>query len=99
DRHRPRRARLHAGRAGDRGDHQPAAPGAPVVAATAPDLPADVLLDVKDLAVAYRRNGREVRLVENVSFQVGRGEALGLAGESGCGKTTTALAPPAPCTG
>ena len=43
-------------------------------------------------AVAYRRDGREVRLVENVSFQVGRGEALGLAGESGCGKTTTALA-------
>ena len=62
------------------------------MAAVAPDLPADVLLDVKDLAVAYRRDGREVRLVENVSFHVGRGEALGLAGESGCGKTTTALA-------
>jgi peptide/nickel transport system ATP-binding protein len=62
------------------------------VSAVAPDLPADVLLDVKDLAVAYRRNGNEVRLVENVTFQVGRGEALGLAGESGCGKTTTALA-------
>jgi len=62
------------------------------MAAVAPDLPADVLLDVKDLAVAYRRDGKEVRLVENVSFHVGRGEALGLAGESGCGKTTTALA-------
>ena len=58
----------------------------------APDLPADVLLDVRDLAVAYRRDGREVRLVEGVTFQLGRGEALGLAGESGCGKTTTALA-------
>ena len=42
--------------------------------------------------MAYRRDGKEVRLVEGVSFQLGRGEALGLAGESGCGKTTTALA-------
>ena len=53
---------------------------------------ADVLLDVKDLSVAYRdRAGKEVRLVDGVSFQLRRGEALGLAGESGCGKTTTAL--------
>ena len=63
-----------------------------VAGSLAPDLPADVLLDVKDLSVAYRRDGKEVRLVEGVSFQLGRGEALGLAGESGCGKTTTALA-------
>jgi peptide/nickel transport system ATP-binding protein len=65
---------------------------APVAGSLAPDLPSDVLLDVKDLSVAYRRDGREIRLVEDVTFQVGRGEALGLAGESGCGKTTTALA-------
>jgi len=53
---------------------------------------ADVLLDVKDLAIAYRdAKGEEVRLVDGVSFQLRRGEALGLAGESGCGKTTTAL--------
>jgi peptide/nickel transport system ATP-binding protein len=52
-----------------------------------------VLLDVRDLAVAYReRDGREVRLVDGVSFRLRRGEALGIAGESGCGKTTTALA-------
>ena len=50
------------------------------------------LLDVDGLAVAYRdAEGREVRLVDDVSFSVKRGEALGLAGESGCGKTTTAL--------
>ena len=53
----------------------------------------DVLLDVRDLAVAYRdKAGEEVRLIDGVTFQLRRGEALGLAGESGCGKTTTALA-------
>jgi peptide/nickel transport system ATP-binding protein len=53
----------------------------------------DVLLDVRDLTVAYKEDdGTEVRLIEDVTFQLHRGEALGLAGESGCGKTTTALA-------
>ena len=52
----------------------------------------DVLLDVKELAVAYKdKQGNEVRLIDDVTFQLRRGEALGLAGESGCGKTTTAL--------
>ena len=49
------------------------------------------LLDVRDLRVAYRDAGRVVSIVDGVSFQLARGEALGLAGESGCGKTTTAL--------
>ena len=64
-----------------------------VAGALAPDLPADVLLDVKDLTVAYRarRPGGAARRGAS-RFQLGRGEALGLAGESGCGKTTTALA-------
>jgi peptide/nickel transport system ATP-binding protein len=54
---------------------------------------AETLLDVRNLAIAYRDgSGEEVRLVDGVSFQLRRGEALGLAGESGCGKTTTALA-------
>ena len=44
----------------------------------------DVLLDVQGLAVAYRNaQGDEVRLVDDVTFTLKRGETLGLAGESG----------------
>jgi peptide/nickel transport system ATP-binding protein len=51
------------------------------------------LLTVDDLHVHYRaRRGQMLRAVDGVSFAVERGEALGLVGESGCGKSTTALA-------
>ena len=52
----------------------------------------DALLEVRNLRVAYRDEGKTVPIVDGVSFTLRRGEALGLAGESGCGKTTTALA-------
>lgn len=50
-----------------------------------------VLLRVSDLSVSYRQGLGWRRVVEGVSFDVRRGEVLGLVGESGCGKSTVAL--------
>ena len=51
------------------------------------------LLQVKDLGVSYRGADAKLRqAVAGVSFEIARGEVLGLMGESGCGKTSTALA-------
>ncbi|MGH7159054.1 MAG: ABC transporter ATP-binding protein [Acetobacteraceae bacterium] len=47
---------------------------------------------VEDLAVSYRVRGRERLVLRGVSFHIASGEAFGLVGESGCGKSTAALA-------
>ncbi len=49
-------------------------------------------LQLVDVDVVYRVRGREREVLRGVSLTVGRGEAYGLVGESGCGKSTTALA-------
>lgn len=49
-------------------------------------------LEVRQLCVWANGDGERHRLVDNVSFGIGAGQAAGLAGESGCGKTMTALA-------
>ncbi|MBY0322985.1 MAG: ABC transporter ATP-binding protein [Reyranella sp.] len=50
------------------------------------------LLKVDDLHITLQGDGTTYNAVENVSFEIGRGEAFGLVGESGCGKSITALA-------
>jgi peptide/nickel transport system permease protein len=58
-----------------------------------PAVSDDVLLAVRDLVVAFHADdGSSIRVVDQVSFDVGRGEVLGLVGESGCGKSATAMA-------
>jgi oligopeptide/dipeptide ABC transporter ATP-binding protein len=54
-----------------------------------PNNPADLLVRVRELTV-YLASG--VRAVDRVSFGIRRGECLALVGESGCGKTLSALA-------
>jgi peptide/nickel transport system ATP-binding protein len=56
-------------------------------ASAAPDA-----LSIQNLDLAYRVRGRDRQILRSVSFRIGRGEAYGLVGESGCGKSTVALA-------
>ena len=73
--------------------------------AIAPDVETEVLLELEDLVVDYLEADGPLRAVDHVNLTIRAGEIVGLAGESGCGKTTTAnailsiLQPPAEVTG
>ena len=62
------------------------------MSATAVDAPAAHALELDELDVVYRVRGRDRQVLRGVSLTVARGEAYGLVGESGCGKSTAALA-------
>ncbi|MFX1363824.1 MAG: ABC transporter ATP-binding protein [Promethearchaeota archaeon] len=51
----------------------------------------NVILDVKDLTTYFHTEEGVVHAVEGVSFKIYKGEVLGLVGETGCGKSVTAL--------
>jgi len=52
----------------------------------------DTVLTLAGVAVEYGRRGQRVRAVDGVDLTVGRGEIVGLVGESGCGKSSLARA-------
>ncbi len=56
------------------------------------DADATPLLRIDDLAVTFVRRDRELPVIRGVALEIGAGQSYGLVGESGCGKTTTALA-------
>ena len=53
--------------------------------------PAEAILEVKNLRTSFGTSDGLVHAVDNVSFNVRRGEAVALVGESGCGKSVTAM--------
>ncbi|EAS65807.1 ABC transporter ATP-binding protein [Photobacterium angustum] len=52
----------------------------------------DPILKVRDLEVTYITDNGDFKAVKSVSFDIGKSEIFGLAGESGCGKSTIAFA-------
>jgi len=66
-------------------ESMPQAPSAPATRAPA-------VLELRKLAVEYRLGDRVARAVDGVDLEIAAGEIVGLAGESGCGKSTIANA-------
>ena len=50
------------------------------------------MLEIKDLVVEYRTEEETVHAVNDINLTIRKGKSLGLVGETGAGKTTTALA-------
>src|SRR4029453_9060658 len=87
----PRRDRQPAASFGSRADPLAAAHAATLAAARRRRM-SEPLLQIRDPSVDYLLDKGAFRAVKNVSFDIGRGELFGLAGESGCGKSIIAYA-------
>ena len=51
----------------------------------------DHALEIKDLRISFASDGKKTEVVSGVSINVPKGKIIGVVGESGCGKTVTAL--------
>lgn len=54
----------------------------------------DILLRTQDLSINIKNGKKDLTAVDNISFHIKQGEILGIVGESGCGKSLTALSIP-----
>ena len=77
----------------------------PMAMSSSPAAPREPVIELRQLVVEYGAGDRSVRAVDGVDLTIHAGEVVGLAGESGCGKSTVAnammqiLRPPAKVTG
>ncbi|MFP3388163.1 ABC transporter ATP-binding protein [Brevibacillus sp. SIMBA_040] len=49
------------------------------------------MLEIKNLQTKFRTDNGEITVLDGVSFQINKGETIGVVGESGCGKSVTSL--------
>src|SRR4029450_3967222 len=70
------------------GSHAPRGNAGPEVARGAVAAP---LLEVRDLRTYFHTDAGDARAVDGISFSIASGKTLAIVGESGCGKTVTAL--------